>query len=758
MSHRERLLQLLAVFACLFFLMAIAAETACAHSNEATVRKNARMAISIYGSFEDTVAVWGTSELEWSDWYYNGVQYAVDMQIMSLDLAGSADEGIFDVAVSLGSIMPSMGQALSPSIPEDWPVESFFDIYLSVSIPALFPGESLHNEIPIHVSASIDDLPPYFDDYTTVLPQTIYLYDESGIIRGEVTYWFDECIPYTPPEANITIATSKGSDVAIIEDGTLVVHGAVTGGIEPSEAEFGVRPAESGMPFESFWIDGDGRASQYATVRPVGDGDGWAGYLNAMAYPLAGGYYDFEVRFIIPDYFDLCDTVRVFVDPTPSIPEFVSIPWDSIGYFRPDSLYNITITTSDEDPDTSFVFVYPMDPDKFRTLTPVDQNMLGTPWDSMSCVPSAVASCLKYWADNGYGQLDNPNGDESEPEQSGEEMAGELAGEMGTDEDGTTEDEMEAGTESYLDSHGCSGWDVDVQPVSGPDDIAKMLEEFTADGEDVIILMQDTTADGDTVGHAVTMGSEESHFYEVITDEAFIGCIANQVDFMDPDGGGSTEDNQYPIDYDSQSQPVMSGYDIGGSGGGSQIVGYMKVSPPEGGRSADVARAPGAAMQEGWIQVSSGPLKGSGQLDTLTWDTTGFAGGVYLLLVIMIDAQGHIGRDLRIAGIPEYTVGADEPETPKMRLNLKEPYPNPFNPATTIEYSILKNARITLAIYDVSGALVRRLVDNEAVKAGSYTAKWDGRNDAGKAVASGVYICTLRSAGSAASVKLVLVR
>ncbi|MDD4857723.1 MAG: FlgD immunoglobulin-like domain containing protein [Candidatus Krumholzibacteria bacterium] len=758
MSCRVWLLRLLVALACLSCLMVITVETACAYSNEATVRKNARITLSIYGSYEGTLAVWGTSGLEWSDWYYNGSLYAVDMQMMSLDLEGSAEGGLFDVAISLSSIMPSMGQALSPSIPEDWPVESFFDIYLSVSIPALLPGENLHNEIPIHVSSSIDDVPPYFDDYETTLAQTIYLYDESGIARGEMTYWFEECIPYTPPEANITIATSKGSDVAIVEDGTLVAHGAVTGGIEPYEAQFGVRLAGSGLPFEPFWIDHDGSASKYATVRPLGDGDGWAGYLDTMAYPLAGGYYDFEVRFITPDYVDLCDTTTVFVDPTPPIPVFVSIPYDSIGYFRPDSLYNITVTTHDEDPDSVIVFVYPMDPDKFRTLTPVDQNMLGTPWDSMSCVPSAVASCLKYWTDNGYGQLDHPNGDESQPEQSGGEMAEELAGEMGTDGEGTNEDEMESGTESYLDSHGCSGWDVDVQPVSGPDDLAKMLEEFTADGEDVIILVQDTTAEGDTVGHAVTMGSEESHFYEIITQEAFIGCIANQIDFMDPDGGGSTEDNQYLVGYDSEGQPTLDGYDIGGSGGGSQIVGYMKVSPPEAGGSAGIARAPGAAAQEGWIRVSAGSMKGSGQLDTLTWDTTGFAGGVYLLQVSMTDALGHTGRDLRLAGIPEYTVGTDEPETPKMKLNLKGSYPNPFNPTTTIEYSIPRDARVTLAIFNVSGALVRRLVDNEPAKAGYNTATWDGRNDAGKAVASGVYICTLRSEGSASSVKLVLMR
>jgi hypothetical protein len=741
---------------CLVSVLA-AVQTAHAYPNGAVVRKHATIELNIYGYYTGELAVSGTSELEWSDWYYSGPQHLMDMQIVSLDLAGSTEGGEPDIHIALNPAVPSFGQSVGEPEEDPFPAESFFDVNLMVSIGPLPPVESYHNELPIHMSAVINDMPPYFDQYT-MPPEIIYLYDESGIVRGEITYWAEHCIPWSPPRANLSIATSYGSDVAVVDDGVVAVHGAVTGGLEPSSVEFGIRPAGSGLPFTRFWTDYNGQAPRYATVRPMGSGDGWAGYLDVSAYPVGGGYYEVEGRFHLPNLIDICDSTTVFLDPTPPIPWFVSIPPDSIGYFRPDSLYNIVVGASDEGPGAGYIYVFPMDPERFRTLTPVDRNMLSEPWDSMGCVPAAVASCLKYWADHGHSELEHPNGDENEPEQTGEEMAEELAGEMGTDETGTDDDEMVAGTESYLDSHGCSGWGVDVHPVDNADDIAGMLREFAADSEDVIILVQDTTAEGDTIGHAVTMGSQESRAYEVITPEAYIGCVANEVDFMDPNGGGGTEDNQYPVDYDAQGQPGLSGYDPGESGDGSKITGYMKVSPPAGGGSGSAARTPGAPAQDGWILVSSGTIRGFSQPDTFTWDTTGFPGGVYLLEARMVNAAGHMGSDLRLSGIPQYTVGTDRPQTPQLRLNLKSPYPNPFNPSTTIEYSIPTDGKVTLAIFNVSGALVRRLVDNEPVTAGTHRVEWDGRNDAGKIVASGIYLCTLRSAGSSSSVKLVLMR
>jgi flagellar hook assembly protein FlgD len=69
-------------------------------------------------------------------------------------------------------------------------------------------------------------------------------------------------------------------------------------------------------------------------------------------------------------------------------------------------------------------------------------------------------------------------------------------------------------------------------------------------------------------------------------------------------------------------------------------------------------------------------------------------------------------------------------------------HPNPFNPTTSIAYSIKERGHVLLSIYDVNGALVRTLT-NETRAAGAQSATWDGRDDEGRSVASGVYFYKL---------------
>jgi flagellar hook assembly protein FlgD len=84
--------------------------------------------------------------------------------------------------------------------------------------------------------------------------------------------------------------------------------------------------------------------------------------------------------------------------------------------------------------------------------------------------------------------------------------------------------------------------------------------------------------------------------------------------------------------------------------------------------------------------------------------------------------------------------------------------PNPFNPETTIRYSLSKPGRVVLRIYNASGALVRTLVD-EPRPAGSYTARWNGADDAGRRLGSGVYFYEIQTAsGFRDARKLVLLK
>ncbi len=90
-------------------------------------------------------------------------------------------------------------------------------------------------------------------------------------------------------------------------------------------------------------------------------------------------------------------------------------------------------------------------------------------------------------------------------------------------------------------------------------------------------------------------------------------------------------------------------------------------------------------------------------------------------------------------------------------FSLAQNYPNPFNPTTTIRFQLNRAADIELAVYDLSGRLVRTLMRSPQ-RAGMHTLQWDGRDANGQAVASGVYLYRLRSGGQVQVRRMVVLR
>ena len=84
-------------------------------------------------------------------------------------------------------------------------------------------------------------------------------------------------------------------------------------------------------------------------------------------------------------------------------------------------------------------------------------------------------------------------------------------------------------------------------------------------------------------------------------------------------------------------------------------------------------------------------------------------------------------------------------------------YPNPFNPSTVIEYSVLTRGPVTLEVFDALGRQVRRLID-EPQEPGNYRVRWNGTDRAGRTVMSGVYVARMRSASGVRTMKMMLVK
>ena len=94
---------------------------------------------------------------------------------------------------------------------------------------------------------------------------------------------------------------------------------------------------------------------------------------------------------------------------------------------------------------------------------------------------------------------------------------------------------------------------------------------------------------------------------------------------------------------------------------------------------------------------------------------------------------------------------------PRCRNSLCNNYPNPFNPSTTINFSIARSSHVNLSIYNVKGQLVRTLV-NEHKAADEYRVTWNGKDNRGIPVSSGVYFYAIRTDSFNESKKLILLR
>ena len=106
-----------------------------------------------------------------------------------------------------------------------------------------------------------------------------------------------------------------------------------------------------------------------------------------------------------------------------------------------------------------------------------------------------------------------------------------------------------------------------------------------------------------------------------------------------------------------------------------------------------------------------------------------------------------------VVGI-ETGIGANIP----VELALYQNYPNPFNPSTTINYQLPLASSVELAIYDLQGRKVRELVSAQRQTAGMQRVEWDGLNDFGVEVTSGIYFYKLVAGGEIHTRKLILTR
>ena len=180
------------------------------------------------------------------------------------------------------------------------------------------------------------------------------------------------------------------------------------------------------------------------------------------------------------------------------------------------------------------------------------------------------------------------------------------------------------------------------------------------------------------------------------------------------------------------------------------------------------------------LAVSNGLVDGSitsGNVSVLKNNGTGsfaapesYAAGSNPFCVLAADLDGDGDLDLAVANGHSHNVSvlrnctdvstvvgdADQSASPKT-FTLAQNYPNPFNAATQIRFVVPRYERVTLAVYDVLGRVVARLLDQE-MDPGAKSIAWDGRDMRGRSVCSGAYFYRLTTSRTSETKKMVLLK
>jgi hypothetical protein len=91
-------------------------------------------------------------------------------------------------------------------------------------------------------------------------------------------------------------------------------------------------------------------------------------------------------------------------------------------------------------------------------------------------------------------------------------------------------------------------------------------------------------------------------------------------------------------------------------------------------------------------------------------------------------------------------------------FKLSQNYPNPFNPTTRIQFSVPETEKVRLEVYDIQGKLIKTLVDYDLYQPGSYEVSWNGLDNKGNKVASGIYFAKMNAGKFAQTKKMNLLK
>ncbi|RLI58747.1 MAG: hypothetical protein DRO67_10425 [Candidatus Asgardarchaeum californiense] len=372
-------------------------------------------------------------------------------------------------------------------------------------------------------------------------------------------------------------------------------------------------------------------------------GDGWRCYWDVSN--INEGYYHLRAKlWTFDDSFGYKD-IMIYVEPTPPIPKISNIEYDGIVKGNE----SIFIEFSDEDLvqlilEIQNASTYYEKGVELKNQHHYCQNISGKNLSTVCCGPTAAASCLKYWADNGFDGIMKKNGVGDAITQS--ELVEKLAKLMKTDENGTKDSNFVKGLRDYLleVGLGCNnpkGLKVGVEDNGYTGTVAGNNVTFERYKNELEALREDVLW-GVSFNYDPATGKYNGGHW-------FTGNSVNNTQINDTDGDGLKE-HQIDLMNPSNGQIVVHNMNTDGT-----FVRNGKWYVPD----IIVTVSEKDPLDEEWDTIYEENYPGDTAL--AYWDTTTVENGYYFIRATLVDELGWRGEDIVLVKVENEAIENQEP-------------------------------------------------------------------------------------------------
>jgi hypothetical protein len=249
------------------------------------------------------------------------------------------------------------------------------------------------------------------------------------------------------------------------------------------------------------------------------------------------------------------------------------------------------------------------------------------------------------------------------------------------------------------------------------------------------------------------------------------------IDFMYPSGVAAATTDAFINDYKESAHR-----DDVALTGESHLVLFESISGEV--QEGDILRAYANDKLVGSINILEAHLNGSTPIDLVAHGTVdlsefdgpvldwGYDQGDKIEIALYSKSKGYelkVNYNFDLGSLvygegAQLSVGSANVTTESYEVTdfkLTQNYPNPFNPTTTIQYNVANEGLVSLKVYDITGRLVKTLVDNQFRNPGNeagYSVVWNGLDDRGQKVSAGLYIYRLQSGAMSMTNKMILLK